>query len=41
MSFKPYQQQNVLLLATICGVVIGIIFGVGMRSLFRGREVFA
>ena len=40
MSFQPYAQQNVLLLATICGVVIGIIFGVGMRALFRGREVF-
>ena len=32
-SCKTCLKENLLLLATICGVVIGIVFGVGMRSL--------
>ena len=40
-SCRACLKQNVLLLATICGVIIGICFGVGMRSLPEDKQLDA
>ena len=43
MYLKKFKKSNAepFFFATICGVIIGIIFGVGMRSLPEDKQLDA